>query len=333
MSLPPNAALVRALLTAKMYDEAADELRYAQSIWGDSGPIEATFAWTYRQQGQTETGSRQFSLYRGSINAMKRAYPQYLTAGGERLPREILRIIYPIAYWDLIQKYSAQNGLDPFLVAALMCQESTFVANIRSPAKAVGLMQLDAADRAAVCAGASASRIRRRVLTTPELNIRIAHGVPRPISCASTAAVSACSPPTTPATAACAAGCPSGPDCRRKSSSTTSRSTRRRGTSGRFSRPPRTIAGCMAARLACRRTTRFHRGADGRRVRCRSDAENQEEAGDPASGQTRDARVVAGAGPRPRQEAKTARRSILSSTPLSESLCPNSRVEEGAAVH
>ena len=172
VTLPPNSDLVRALLVAKMYDAAADELRYAQKIWGDSGPIEATFAWTYREQGQAETGSQQFSLYRGSMNAMKRAYPQYLTAGGERLPREILRIIYPIAYWDLIQKYSAQNGLDPYIVAALMCQESTFVANIRSPAKAVGLMQLvsDTARQYAKKLGMSYSS---KLLTMPEASIRM----------------------------------------------------------------------------------------------------------------------------------------------------------------
>jgi soluble lytic murein transglycosylase len=104
---------------------------------------------------------------------MKRAYPQYLTAGGERLPREILRIIYPIAYWDLIQKYSPQNGLDPFLVAALMCQESTFVANIRSPAKAVGLMQL-VAPTARQYAKRLGITYSPAVLTNPELNIRIA---------------------------------------------------------------------------------------------------------------------------------------------------------------
>ncbi len=56
VTLPPNAALVKALLTAKIYDEAADELRYAQRIWGDSGPIEATFAWTYREQGHSRDG-------------------------------------------------------------------------------------------------------------------------------------------------------------------------------------------------------------------------------------------------------------------------------------
>ena len=172
VTLPQNSDLVRALLTAKMYDAAADELRYAQKIWGDLGTIEATFAWTYREQGQAETGSQQFSYYRGSMNAMKRAYPQYLTAGGERLPREILRIIYPIAYWDLIQKYSAQNGLDPFIVAALMCQESTFVANIRSPAKAVGLMQLEAAT-ARQYAKRLSIPFSSKVLTNPELSIRI----------------------------------------------------------------------------------------------------------------------------------------------------------------
>jgi len=172
-TLPPNADVVRALLTAKMYEAAADELRYAQKIYGDSGSIQATFAWTYREQGQSETGSQQFSLYRGSINAMKRAYPQYLTAGGERLPREILRIIYPVAYWDLIQKYSAPNGLDPYLIAALMCQESTFVANIRSPAKAVGLMQLEAST-ARMYAKRLGIPYSSSVLTTPELNIRIA---------------------------------------------------------------------------------------------------------------------------------------------------------------
>ena len=105
-ALPPNAAVVRELLVAKIYDQASDELRYAQTIWGDSSPIAATLAWTYREEGKTETGSAQFSLYRGAINLMKRAYPQYLAAGGEQLPRDILRVIFPIAYWDSIQKYA-----------------------------------------------------------------------------------------------------------------------------------------------------------------------------------------------------------------------------------
>ena len=57
-----------------------------------------------------------------------------MAAGGQDLPRDILLHIFPIAYWDLIRKYSAQNNLDPYLIAALMAQESTFVPGIRSHA-------------------------------------------------------------------------------------------------------------------------------------------------------------------------------------------------------
>jgi soluble lytic murein transglycosylase len=170
--LPPNAAVVRELLLAKIYDQAIDELRYAQAIWGDSSPISATMAWTYREQGSAVTGSQQFSLYRGAINLMKRAYPQYLAAGGEQLPRDILRIIFPIGYWDLIRKNATERGLDPYLVAALAAQESTFVANIRSPAKATGVLQLEAST-AKQYAKRLDMKWSERILTDPEANIRI----------------------------------------------------------------------------------------------------------------------------------------------------------------
>ena len=77
--------------------------------------------------------TERFNLLRGSITLMRRAYPQFMAAGGEDLPRDILVHIFPLAYWDLIRKYSAQNNLDPYLIAALMAQESTFVPDIRSP--------------------------------------------------------------------------------------------------------------------------------------------------------------------------------------------------------
>lgn len=171
-SLPPNAAVVRELLVAKIYDQAVDELRYAQNMWGDSSPIGATLAWAYREQGKAETGSVQFSLYRGAINLMKRAYPQYLAAGGEQLPRDILRIIYPIAYWESIQKYASEQDLDPFMVAALAAQESTFVANIRSPAKAVGLLQLEPPTARQVAKRLNI-RYTAKMLTDPEANLRL----------------------------------------------------------------------------------------------------------------------------------------------------------------
>ncbi len=140
--LPPNAALVRALLDLDFYDQAIDELHYAQKAWGDSSVIQATLAWIYVQQSRSATGTEQFDLLRGAINAMKRAYPQYLAAGGEELPKDVLAVIFPLGYWDLIRKYAAQYALDPYLAAALIAQESTFVHDIKSYANAYGLSQL-----------------------------------------------------------------------------------------------------------------------------------------------------------------------------------------------
>ena len=103
---------------------------------------------------------------------MKRAYPHYLAVEGERLPKDMLRIIFPLDYWDLIKKYSAANGLDPYLVAALVAQESTFVRDIRSPAKATGLMQL-MAPTARSMARKLNMRYSTSLLTNPEASIRM----------------------------------------------------------------------------------------------------------------------------------------------------------------
>jgi soluble lytic murein transglycosylase len=75
-------------------------------------------------------------------------------------------------HWPLIQKYALAHHLDPFLVAALVAQESTFDAEIRSPANAYGLMQLlpATARRYAPRVGL---RYSSRLLTNPEANIRM----------------------------------------------------------------------------------------------------------------------------------------------------------------
>jgi soluble lytic murein transglycosylase len=138
----PTAELIRQLVAVELYDPALKELAYAKLAWGDSPPIEATTAWIRHEQAQHETAPERFDHLRGAINVMKRAYPQYLAAGGEGLPPAVLEVIYPLDYWPLIHKYSEANDLDPYLMAALVAQESTFTADVRSGANAIGLMQL-----------------------------------------------------------------------------------------------------------------------------------------------------------------------------------------------
>ena len=169
----PTATVVRELVGVEMYDAALRELQYAQRAWGDTPAIEATIAWIRHEQAQHETAPERFDHLRGAITIMKRAYPQYLTAGGETLPPAVLEVIYPLDYWPLIEKYSTANGLDPYLMAALIAQESTFTADVRSGANAYGLMQLlpgtgrQYARRLRIAPFSTAS------LTTPETNIRL----------------------------------------------------------------------------------------------------------------------------------------------------------------
>ena len=171
-AIPPNAPVIRLLLGLGLYDQALDELRYARNVWGESPTLEATTAWVYRQQGTSETGFRQFALYRGAINGMKRAYPQFMAAGGEQLPTDLLRVIFPMAYWDAIRKYAEEVHVDPYLAAALIAQESTFVPDIRSTANAIGLTQL-LPSTARQYARTLKLRYSSRLLVNPDANIRI----------------------------------------------------------------------------------------------------------------------------------------------------------------
>ncbi len=160
---PPTADLIRWLISIEMYDEALDEVQYAERAWGPSPMLAATRAWLLNRTGDL----------RPAINLMRRTYPQFLAAGGESLPTEILEVIFPLAYWPLIQQHANLHTLDPYLVAALIAQESTFEKDVVSSAKAVGLMQImpTTGRRWARRLGIRAYATRK--LTVPEINIRI----------------------------------------------------------------------------------------------------------------------------------------------------------------
>jgi soluble lytic murein transglycosylase len=159
---PPNNATVRLLLGLELYDQAANELRFAQKAWGDSAPIRATLGWIQNREGNLRAG----------INLMKRAYPQYLAAGGEELPAELLRVLFPVDYWPLIKRYAAAHDLDPYLIAALIAQESTFEEDVRSHANAYGLMQL-LPSTGRIYARKLHVRYSLRALTTAATNVRL----------------------------------------------------------------------------------------------------------------------------------------------------------------
>ncbi len=165
--------MIRALVAAGMYDAALNEVEYARKVWGDSAPLQATIALVRHRRGLEERAADRFADVRGAITIMRRAYPQFMAAGGEQLPPDVLRVIFPLDYWPLIKKYADLHRLDPFLMTALIAQESTFTADVRSSANAVGLMQLIPSTGRQLREARSAFRYSARILTQPETNIRL----------------------------------------------------------------------------------------------------------------------------------------------------------------
>jgi soluble lytic murein transglycosylase len=160
---PPNVERIKRLIELGLYRPALNELQYAAKMWGDSAPLQATTALVHHKLGNL----------RPAIQTMKRAYPQYMTAGGEMLPDEIHRILFPLDYWPQLQAYARSHDLDPYLVAALVGQESTFDASIRSSANAIGLMQVMPATGRQYAKKLGISGFSEQRLTDAEINMRI----------------------------------------------------------------------------------------------------------------------------------------------------------------
>jgi soluble lytic murein transglycosylase len=171
--VPPTDAVMRELTSLQLYDDALREVQYAQRMWGDTAQLQATTAWIRYRQGLGLRAQDRFAAIRGAITTMRRAYPQFLAAGGEDLPADVLQIIFPIDYWPLIQKYSSLRGLDPYLIAALMAQESTFTAEIRSSANARGLMQLMPSTGRLYARKVGLKGFTTASLLQPETNVRL----------------------------------------------------------------------------------------------------------------------------------------------------------------
>jgi peptidoglycan lytic transglycosylase len=68
--------------------------------------------------------------------------PVFIQENGKPPVPEFWQCLYPRAHWAVVSEQSTRQGLDPFLVTALMREESAFAPRAVSSAGAHGLMQL-----------------------------------------------------------------------------------------------------------------------------------------------------------------------------------------------
>lgn len=80
---------------------------------------------------------------------------------------------FPLKYEELVRKYAKEYQLDAHFVLAIIWAESSFRAEIRSPAGAMGLMQVMPSTGQWAAEKLGIQPFQEEMLLQPEVNIRI----------------------------------------------------------------------------------------------------------------------------------------------------------------
>ena len=143
-SLPPNLG---------NSDDAPDDVRIEKALLLQNGGF-TSFAVRELQAAAAPQGPATWAtnkivdLYQDSgqynlaIELVKHIAPDYFSYDLDAMPRSYWQALFPRPYGTQLKNNALRNGLDPFLVAALIRQESEFNPGAVSHANAWGLMQL-----------------------------------------------------------------------------------------------------------------------------------------------------------------------------------------------
>jgi soluble lytic murein transglycosylase len=156
----PHLVKAHLLVNAGLSEYVPEEIAAAPGSSSWSGIAEAKI---YTSYGET---------YR-AMRVLKRALPFASSASIKAIPLAYWRILFPEPYWDTIEAESAKNGLDPYLVASLIRQESEFNPSAISHANAYGLMQLLPSVGKQMAREEGLGSIDTRQLLDPILNIKL----------------------------------------------------------------------------------------------------------------------------------------------------------------
>ncbi|MBZ5646728.1 MAG: transglycosylase SLT domain-containing protein [Acidobacteriia bacterium] len=111
--------------------------------------------------------------YYRALQTLKRAYPGYFALDLPQLPRDFWQTLFPRPYWPDLKRSSSDNGLDPYLVASLIRQESEFNPGAVSRANALGLMQLLPGVGKKLAKETKMRGFSYGMLLTPAVNLRL----------------------------------------------------------------------------------------------------------------------------------------------------------------
>ena len=104
--------------------------------------------------------------------AEKKVKGALLSGEGSKLPKDIWKIAYPRGFWNNVKQEAESYRLDPYLVLALIREESRFNPRARSSSYARGLMQIISPTAKILCRQLGL-KFSTSNLYTPSINIKM----------------------------------------------------------------------------------------------------------------------------------------------------------------
>ena len=104
---------------------------------------------------------------------LRKGYPDLYSYRESDVPREAWEIFFPLVAWTAIKEEAKRYGIDPYIAAGLIRQESVFNPNATSRVGARGLMQVMPATGQLVSKRQGGGTISAADLYNPSLNIKL----------------------------------------------------------------------------------------------------------------------------------------------------------------
>jgi soluble lytic murein transglycosylase len=108
-----------------------------------------------------------------AVHTMKLMAPDYLTLPLDRAPRQFWEFLFPLPYRDQLFAASRAHGVDPYLIAGLIRQESEFDPTALSHAGAYGLTQVRPVTGREFARRAGLQRFTTGTLLQPDANLKL----------------------------------------------------------------------------------------------------------------------------------------------------------------
>jgi soluble lytic murein transglycosylase len=156
----PHLIKARLLANAALNEYIAPEIQMSETSaqWGTLAQAEI-----YASYGENVR----------ALQAMKHSGLPFFSLPVAQVPMEYWHLLFPMPYWNDIQTQAQKNGVDPYLVASLIRQETEFNPGAVSRANAYGLMQLLPSVGKAEAKRQGMKGFNTNMLLNPSVNIQL----------------------------------------------------------------------------------------------------------------------------------------------------------------